>query len=1171
MTSNVTKLWVAVSAQLLMVALLCGSVFAQSQNGRMLGTVTDPSGAVVVGAKVVITDSERGISRSFTSNESGDYVAPALRPGLYTITAEAAGFKKLERPAIRLEVGQDLRIDFQLKTGSASEVVTVMDEAPLVNATTDVLGGTFTNKAINELPLNGRDFQNLVTLRPGVQRYPGGGFLSISSNGNRPEDNNFIVDGTDNNDPYYATTVINAEGVQGTPATHLPIDAIQEFNAEEQPPAEYGWKPGAIVNVGLKSGTNSLHGDVYDFERNNGLDARNYFNPKPDKHRPLRMHQFGATVGGPIVKDKFFFFTAYEGTRDLVGNSETLNSPATVPVPSGNGFGCLSAAMHTTGDCTNSIPDALADLNAQGVQPSALSQTLAALYPTNTASVDLANPELLNIGFPNRNREDNGLIKLDFNLNQRNAFTGRYFIGDSVQTERDIPVLQPYWQSQAVTRAQVLGANWIFTISPRWINEAKFGFNRFNQSILTVDANVPATKYGINTGVTTPINFGMPEILVSGFTLLGGNHGWPLLTTPNQTFQFADNISYNRGKHAIKFGGEFRHGSTDNIRDRYGKGRIRFEGCGLVACDPNTGIGSTPLEDFLAGVPTVGRIFIGDSQRHVSIKSYGAFVQDDWRVNGHFTVNAGLRYDVSSVIKEQHNLLGNFDPNAGLVQVGAQVGSPYNGDHNNFAPRLGVIWDPSGQGKTVIRAGAGIIYEIPHISTFIGQNGVNNGSTAGLNVIPTGAPSIGLSGGKIVASSVNTSDLHWTVAGPVFTATADCDAGNPCDILGVNRNLRTPYVTNWNLNIQRAITKDLSLQVGYVGSKGTKLYSVYDINQIPNQSPLENSPTCNHCEDNTHRPFAAQFPYLEFINFLSNGYESKYNGLQTTLTQRNWHGFSFVAGYTWSHAFDQASFNRAQQPQDSRNPAAEYGSGDNDLRHRLTFSMTYDIPGREGFGQMLKGWQITSIVTLQSGLPWNVVDGYQSGNDVSGTSEYSDRWNFTGKPLDFKAQFAGIPFVDPSNFSFDSGTNITTVVGNDPAAPRCLAAAGNQDAQASLASYGCYAEGSGILTPPAFGTFGTMRRNIFRGPGYRNWDFSITKAWNFHERVSVQLRGEFFNVLNHPNFTNPNGVGGQLGNVDPSVPGGFGGDGLTPDVAAANPVIGSGGPRAIQLGLKIRF
>jgi hypothetical protein len=1129
-------------ALLAVVFLLTCLTVAQSNNGRILGSVTDASGAVVTGAKVVITDTERGVSQTLTTNESGEYVAPSLRPGLYLITVESPGFKKSERPSIRLEVAQDLRIDFQLKTGTASEVVTVLDEAPLVDTNNDVLGGTFTNKAINDLPLNGRDFQNLVTLRPGVQRYPGGGFLSISSNGNRPEDNNFIVDGTDNNDPYYGTTVINAEGVQGTPATHLPIDAIQEFNAQEQPPAEYGWKPGAIVNIGLKSGTNSLHGTAYLFERNNALDARNYFNPVPGKHKPLRMHQFGTTVGGPIVKDKFFFFAAYEGTRDLVGNSETLNSPATVSLPGGNGAGCVTL---TTGDCTNSIVDATNDVIASDGSISALSTKLAALFPTNDGT-NPNGPSALNIGFPNKNREDNGLIKIDFNASQRHVLTGRYFIGDSIQTERDIPVLQPFWQSQAGTRAQVLGANWTWTISPRWINETKFGFNRFNQSILTVDASVNPTAYGINTGVTSKVNFGMPEIAVSGFTSLGGNHGWPLLTTPNQTYQFADNLSYNRGKHSIKFGGEFRHGSTHNVRDRYGKGRIRF----------------ASLEDYVAGIPSVGRLFVGNSERNVSLRSFGGFIQDDWRVTNHLTLNAGMRYDLSTVIKERNNLLGNFDPNVGLEQVGAQVSSPYNGDHNNFSPRLGIIWDPTGSGKTVIRAGGGIIYEIPHISTFIGQNGVNNASTAGLNVIPTGAPSIGLNGGKIVAASVDTpgSSLTWDTAGPVFNTSADCSSSSPCNILGVNRNLRTPYVTSWNVNVQHAFTSNLSLQVGYVGSKGTKLYSVYDINQIPNQSAAELA--CGHCEANQDRPFGVQFPYLGVINYLSNGYESKYHGLQTTLTQRAWKGASFVVGYTWSHALDQASLNRAQQPQDSTHPGAEYASSDLDIRHRLTFSMTYDIPGRDGFAQMLKGWQINSIVTLQTGLPWSVVDGFANGNDISATGEFSDRWNFFGHPSDFKPTPSGIPF-------FLSGTPNAN---DNPAAfamnnSACLAHA----SVGALQSYGCYQDGPSVMTPPEFGTFGTMGRNLFRGPGYRNWDFSVTKNWTMHERLSVQLRGEFFNILNHPTFTNPYGVGGQLGNVDPSVPGAFGANGLTPDVAAANPVIGSGGPRAIQLGLKLKF
>src|SRR5467141_1132137 len=305
------------------LSTLCvlGIASGQSQEGRILGTVTDQSGGLVKGARVTITNVDTGVARTLETNDAGDYVAPSLPPGPYKLVVEATGFKRVERSGIRLEVAKDIRLDITMQPGSVSEVVEVTEQAPLVETTNDTLGGTFANKSINDLPLNGRDFQNLVVLRPGVQRTTGGGFLSISSNGNRPEDNNFIVDGTDNNDPYYGTTVINAEGVQGTPGTILPIDAIQEFNTQENPPAEYGWKPGAIVNLGLKSGTNNLHGTAYYFGRNDHLDARNYFNTAPDPKRALRQHQFGASIGGPIIKSKTFFFGAYEGIRALVANS----------------------------------------------------------------------------------------------------------------------------------------------------------------------------------------------------------------------------------------------------------------------------------------------------------------------------------------------------------------------------------------------------------------------------------------------------------------------------------------------------------------------------------------------------------------------------------------------------------------------------------------------------------------------------------------------------------------------------------------------------------------------------------------------------------------------------------------------------------------------------------
>src|SRR6266849_8397609 len=296
------------------ILVLTISVTALAQyEGRILGTVTDQSGGAIKDARVTITNVDTGVSRNLSTNEAGDYVAPNLPPGMYRITVEVTGFKRIERTGVRLEVGKDVRIDLSLSPGAISETVQVTGETPLIETTNDAQGGSFANKAINDMPLNGRDYQNLVVLRPGVQRSPGGGFLSISSNGNRPEDNNFIFDGIDNNDPYYGTTVINAEGVQGTPGSILPIDAIQEFNAQEHPSAEYGWKPGAIINLGLKSGTNQIHGTIYDFERNSFFDARNFFNTDDTPQKALRQHQFGASIGGPIRKKKTFYFGAYEG------------------------------------------------------------------------------------------------------------------------------------------------------------------------------------------------------------------------------------------------------------------------------------------------------------------------------------------------------------------------------------------------------------------------------------------------------------------------------------------------------------------------------------------------------------------------------------------------------------------------------------------------------------------------------------------------------------------------------------------------------------------------------------------------------------------------------------------------------------------------------------------
>jgi hypothetical protein len=1108
--------------------------FAQTNQGTISGVVTDSTGAVVTKALVTVLNAETGVSRVLQTNEAGEYVARSLTPGVYQVTVEATGFKKFERRGIRLEVATTLGLDFKLTPGAVTEVLTVTGEQPLVETLSNTLGGTFSNVAITELPLQGRDFQNLAILQPGIQRIPGGGFQSITANGNRPEDNNFIIDGIDDNDAYYGTTVINAEGVEGTPATHLPIDAIQEFNIQSGPEADYGWKPGAIINVGIKSGTNAFHGSTYYFNRNSATDARNWFNPTPAPVSALNLHQFGVDAGGPIIKDKLFIFGNYEGVRNKVGNPLSVDSPLTVTAPGGP-------------DPSSSLLDAVAECTAAGTC-SQMSLNLIPLFPLNPGP-----STLVNLDFNNLNREDNAILKADYHLSQQHAFVATYFFGDSLQTEEDTNVLNTKFLSQAKTRAQVLGTSWIWTPNARVTNQLRFGFNNFWQQVLTADHNTNASDFGIDTGVTDPLNFGLPVVRISGFNRLGGSNSWPLYTTPNRTLQFFDTVSYVIGTHNLRFGGEFRTGSTDNLRNTYGKGEIRFNSHG----------GLSALENFTQGFVQQATVFVGDSHRDVSQKSFGAFVQDSWRAAKRLTINAGLRYDLSLPITEAHDLLANFDPAIGLVQVGKQISKPYNTDYNNFAPRLGFAWDFSGKGTTVIRAAAGVIYEIPHISVFIGQNGTE---ANGLAVIPTGVPGVTPSGGTIVATTniLGRSDatVNYQAGGPVFgdlsPSALSCSPDNPCPILGTVKNLVTPYVINWNLNLEQALWRDGALTLAYVGNKGNKLYSLRDINQNVYANDFNG-------DEQSGRPYNAQYPFLSYIDQLGNGDASIYHGLQVTLKQRTSHGLYFVAGYTWAHTIDDSSGNRTFDIQNSYDPAAERGNGANDVRHRFTLATTYEPPSRNGFGQMLKGWRLNNIFSAQTGRPLFVYDSFY---DISGTGEFNDHWNLTGDPADFRwtKSLPAIPFIDPSLFTYDSFGHV-----NGGGDTRCLSAAKNQDELDQLGNYGCFAEGHSAITPPAAGTFGNMRRNALYGPAYFDWDFSLLKTFTFGERVKLEARAEIFNILNHPNFA---GVDHDLSDSFLTFAGDpnnstFGVANYTPDVAASNPVVGSGGSRHFQFGVKV--
>jgi hypothetical protein len=1193
---------VLVFAGLLLVAAL--PLFAQTTTGRILGEVHDPTGAALVGATVTVTEPQRAISRSVTTDSTGAYAFPALPPGNYVIKVESKGFKTVSRPNVVLEVAKDADIDFTLQAGSINETVTVLEDVPLVDTTSAMLGGTLSNKEINDLPLNGRNYENLLQLRPGVIRYPGGGFSTTSANGLRAEDNAYLVDGLFNSEPFSGQSIINGAGIAGDSATILPVDSIQEFNLQQNPPAEYGWKPGAIVNVALKSGTNHLHGTAYAFGRDTPLDARNYFNPVGQTKNPRNLEQFGGTVGGPIVHDKVFFFGGYEGQRYTVGNTGALLTPSTVSmptVPAGKDGNCAYTGV---GDCANSIPDAIANVHAAFVQNvipndvSAASLKIAGCnftppsavqcdgtgFPLNP-STDPANL-LINFGLPNSVSSDNAVAKVDFHLNEHNTFGSMYFFGNNSGTVSDASQLQTKWLTQIHTRAQVFGQNWIYVPSARWVNEARFGYNRLYQPTFTNDhgTNI-ASLYGLNTGVTNPLYGGLPRINVFPFYIFPqelGGFNWPKVQGPDTRFQLIDHLSYTAGRHSVKFGGELHRDAFSGGAYGGARGRIKFIGGAAYPSGNSSGI-----EDFFAGAPTNGTLLIGDPTRHIHNWGFAGFVQDDYRITASLTLNFGLRYELNTVIKEDHNLLGNFDPAKGLIQVGVNgVNGPYKPDRKNFAPRLGFAWDIGGKGRTVFRGGGGISYETLNWESFLALN-----NSLGLATVPTGAQidSSGKTSGGNIATGVvffPGSTLNWF--GTVFPGgnTIDCDpvTGGPCTVMGVDRNLKTPYVGTWTLSVQHSFTPNLVLEVAYVGNHGSRLAGIHDINQPTTgagwttaaiQACVTGPPPFSNCVGGTDpvaeqnaRPFNSTFPYLAQIYQMGNIYRSNYNALQTTLTSRNFHGLTMVAGYTYAHALDQVGANwdfgaGSGIPTDSSNTNREYASSDFDMRHRFTLSLTYLLPGKDGFGQLFKGWQLNSILSLYGAQPFGVMD---ASTDVSGTGELiSDRWDFFGNTKDFKSTPVGIPFFpgsgDPANPSNAACGAAASRLDNGAAVPR---------ASYALAAFGCYAVGNSVLIPPPLGSFGTMGRNIFRDTGFKNVDLSVAKNFNWADRFGAQFRVEFFNIFNHPNFANP--FGGQNGwaHNDPST-GSFGCSCATPDVAASNPVIGSGGSRAVQLGLKLTF
>ncbi len=1104
-----------------LVLLFATALVAQTFRGTILGTVTDASGAVVSGATVTVHNTNTGVDRATRTSADGSYTVSELQVGTYSVTVSQSGFQSSVTSDVAVDVASERRVDIALKPGQVSEKVEVSGESlPQVETTTNDLGGVLTSETVKNLPVNGRDYTKLIYLNPGVSGSPDqisdspGSFGEFSMNGARGRSNNYLLDGTDMNDGYRNDPAINEAGVFGDPSTILPIDAVAEVNVISNFQPEYGRNAGAVVNIVTKSGTNSLHGTAAEYFRNDALDARNYFNPDSQPKAPFHNNQYGGSLGGPIIRNKTFFYADYEGQQEPVG----VVTLACVPVGTAPN-GSLSPSQ-----ASNPV---IAALIARNPWPAPNLGTTTACPNSSVVS-------------PSFNRLTSVIGKIDHHFNINNSISGRYFFGDSVQS---FPLQLtasggqlPGFNTYTPTRVQLVSISYVRTMGSNKVNEVRVGWNRFAEGFFPADQGFQPSSIGLNSGA---INAGLPLILVSGVAQLGANGGDPRHRVDSND-QVIENFSWKVNKHDFKIGFDYHRTTIQQYDDKDFRGELKFNS----------------LANFLSGTVTGGFQYFGDTIRHTSENNYGFYVQDSFRATPRLTFNYGLRWDYFGVISEKNNLMSNITSEAPAPGTGTftltQVGQPglsglYNPDYKNVAPRLSMAWDVTGKGRTVLRAGYGIFFDafsqdmaLGHLpySPFFDPGPVYN------NIGPNPILSTTAAGGPIVPGV------------PVFTPTTTCSF--ECDVFAFDRNIRSPYMENYNLNFQQQITSKTVLQIGYVGSEGHHLWRFFDISQ-PSEAAINAADVaCNCINDygSAARPFAGN-PYGAFYVLQENSSgQSNYNSLQASFRVNGWHGITSMVNYVWSRSMDNSSDGEdfepnAAQPNDSTRPQLEYGPSNFNVPNRFTWIFAYDLPTMGGNMRRLKnGWGMNSAVTLQSGQPFQL--NYNFEDDYSGSGLGFDRPDVVG-PIVYHPNNP-LNYLDMSSFAIP-----------------CTISAAAQAAPSGFAS-DCV---------PGTRHFGDEGRDSLHGPTYKQWDLAIYKTTAITERLSMQLRAEFFNVLNHPNFANPflpafiadAGAGGFQVVNGREVAGATGGYPIvaTGDVGIGNPFLGGGGPRGIQLAAKFTF
>lgn len=1001
------------------VFLLCAlAASAQTFRGGISGVVTDPSGSALADALVKLENPATGLTRAVMAGSGGEFLFPDLPVGTYAVAVSHIGFEAKRVVNIEVAVSKTTNLDIQLGVAQQQQVVEVAASAVSVETAATALVALVDTKTVADLPMNGRDFRQMIKLAPGVAP------ATTSVNGMRTSGNNYQIDGADNNDAFQNAAAVNQGGVAGIAGTLLPIEAIDQFSVQSNAGAEVGRNGGSAINLVIKSGTNDLHGSLYYFNRNEALAARSPFQSPTSPKQVIRNNQFGFSVGGPIRKDKTFYFINGESQLSIANNSilDTLPSDAWVTQAKGV-------------------------LANYGVPVNQVALNLLTIWPANTRTGPATPNNYLSNG-RNEYNSFNGIIKVDHRISEKHSISARYFGGTGTQTADVGSHIHDFFQV-APSHMHNFSVVENAILSPHIINQVTLGVNYFLQAFNDFNTGINPAALGLDTGVTDATLLGSPKMTITGFDYVGATQPIGRIDT---TGHVTDSLTVTHGSHELRFGGEFRRARLDVFYNINKRGTFVFDGTrGPWSSDSTLSGNLKSLSDFLAGYPSNsnGAVIVrGQLQRDYYQNSFDYWAHDTYRISARLTLNVGVRYTYHGVLHDANNSITNFVPGRGFVTPGADAGSLYPKDFNNFAPRFGFAFLPSKNGKTVIRGSYGVFYDVPALNFFVANTGLPNGGAAGVNANPGGASPV---------YTIAAKNLVFQQGVPVFGSAGPVP---PYGAFGVSQDFRTPYVQNFNLNIQRQLTSSSILQAGYVGSLGRKLAVLQDINQ-----PIGGV-----------RPFAAEFPQLATIDMVNSTANSNYSSLQVQLRQTLWKGLTGTFNYTWGHAIDDTSDVRNTVPTNSYDLRNERGSSTFDVRQIVTSFVSYQVPQWAPFAPRLtKGWQVNSLFTFHSGSPLNIL----AGTNRSGTGENRDRVDVVGNP------FTGFSNAIPNSLAIQYIT------------------------KAAFAN-------------PAAGTFGNIGRDAIDGPGFGSVDFSVFKKIPITERIVSDFHVEIFNLFNRTNYANPN-------------------------------------------------